>query len=100
MAGKPLTQATRRLARVVDHLSKNTLADILVDRIRAEIGENATDEQVLTHLQPWLETIARLRSDKPVNLLGILAKLDASDEAYRKRAYGDLQSSGGIIDAP
>lgn len=31
MAGKAITRASNRVARVIDHLSKNTLADLLLD---------------------------------------------------------------------
>lgn len=85
MAGKPITRGSRRVAYAVDHLSKNTLADILLDRIAAEIGEEATDEEVLAHLQGWLDTIQRLRGDKPTNLAALLGRIDRADAAYQKR---------------
>ena len=85
MAGKPVTRASNRVARVIDHLSKNTLADILLDRIAAEIGEDATDEQVLAHLQPWLDTITRLRGDKTVSLDGLMRRFDGKEQRYLER---------------
>lgn len=85
MAGKAITRASNRVARVIDHLSKNTLADLLLDRIAAEIGEHATDEQVLAHLQPQLNTIARLRGDKPVSLAGLMQRFDGAEQRYLER---------------
>lgn len=85
MAGKPITRGSGRVGYAIDQLSKNTLADIILDRIAAEIGEDATDEQVLAHLQPWLDTIQRLRADKPVNLIGLLGRLDRAEAAFRER---------------
>lgn len=91
MAGKPITRGSGRVAYAIDQLSKNTLADILLDRIAAEIGETATDEEVLAHLQPWLDTIQRLRGDKAVNLVGLLGRLDRSDARYREREERDRE---------
>lgn len=85
MAGKAITRGSRRVARVVDKLSKNTLADLVLDKIAAEIGEDATDEQVLAHLQPQLNTIARIRGDKAVNLASLMALYDRADEEHRRR---------------
>ena len=99
MAGKPIARASRAVARVIDSLSKNTLADLLLDRIQGEIGDGADDVDILENLQPTLDTVARL-GDKPVNLMGLLKRFADSDEAYLKRAEGDLRASGGIVDAP
>jgi hypothetical protein len=70
MAGKPITRGSRRVAYAIDGLSKNAMADIILDRVAAEIGEGATDAEVIAHLQPWIDTILRLRGDKPLNLTG------------------------------
>ena len=82
MAGKPITRASRAVARVIDSLSKNTIADLLLDRIQGEIGDGAADEEILTNLQPTLDTIAHLRGDKPVNLIGLLKRYATSDQRY------------------
>jgi hypothetical protein len=82
MAGKPITRGSGRLAYAVDALSKNMLADIILDRVQAEIGEDASDEAIAAHLQPWVDTVARLRGDKTVNLQGMLARLDRNNARY------------------
>jgi hypothetical protein len=87
MAGKPLVRASKRVARVIDELSKNCLADIVIDRVKAEIGDDATDEAVLAHLQPWIDTITRLRGDRQVNLASLDAQKNKNDSDYRK-AHG------------
>ena len=80
MAGKPITRASRAVARVIDSLSKNTIADLLLDRIQGEIGDGAADEDVLTRLQPSLDTVARIRGDKPVNLIGLLKRFAGAEQ--------------------
>jgi hypothetical protein len=85
MVGKPITRGSRRVADLVDRLSKNTLADIVLDRVGAEIGEDATDEQVLAHLQRWLDTVLRLRGDRPLNLLAVQGGLDRAEARYLGR---------------
>lgn len=82
MAGKPIVCGSTRIAYVMHHISKNTLADIILDRIGAEIGEDATDEQVLACLQPWLETVARLRGDRPISLTALLALAARFDRGW------------------
>lgn len=91
MAGKPITRGSPRVAYAIGRLSKNTLADIVLDRIGAEIGEDADDEAVLAHLQTWLDTVARLRGDKPVDLIQVkgrarechLCERSVADGAFR-----------------
>lgn len=85
MAGKSITRGSRAVARAVDELSKNTLADVVLDRIALEVGEEATDEQVLTCLQEWLEPIQRLRGDKPTNLVRRMQLFAANDAKYIER---------------
>ncbi len=85
MAGKPVTRGTRHVAYAIDKLSKNALADIVLDRVAAEIGEDANDEAVLTHLQDWVNTISRLRGDRPVNLLAALANLHRIEATHLER---------------
>lgn len=90
MAGKPITRSSRSVARTIDVLSKNTLADVILDRIMAEVGENAPDELVLSRLQAWLEPIQIARGDKPVNLLARYSTYDAAERRYQagQRAFG------------
>lgn len=79
MAGKPITRASRGVAYAIEHLSKNTLADIVLDRLAAEIGEDATDGDVVRHLQRWVDTVQRLRGDKPTALLPLLIRWEKQE---------------------
>lgn len=82
MAGKAIVRGNRRVAYVIDKLSKNTLADIILDRIRAEIGDEATDEQIIDVLQRWLSPMARMRGDKILCLSAVLGTFDRINAAY------------------
>ena len=85
MAGKPMATASRALAMAVDVLSKNTLADIVVDRIRAEIGEHATDEQVAKTLERWAHPVATLRGEKTPGVTARLRYIASKDADYLAR---------------
>lgn len=69
MAGKEPITLGREGIYAVDVLSKNTLIDTLIDRIRAGIGESANDAQCLAVLQRWINPVCAMRDDKPPNLL-------------------------------
>ena len=82
--GKPVTQGSRLVAYAIDKLSKNALADIVIDQARLSVGcEDATDEQILAVLQSWSEPIARVRGDSRVDLAAVGKRLLASDARYR-----------------
>jgi hypothetical protein len=72
----------------LDGLSKNTLIDLVVDRVRAEIGEDASEDRVAEQIQEWLGPVAMARGDKPVSIAGRLRTWDkaAADHVAR---YGD-----------
>lgn len=82
--GKPIKMTGRRVAYAIDKLTKNTLADIVIDRIKAEIGEDASDEQIVAVLQRWLHPVAIVRGDKEPNLSGLMEQLDRFDTKYIK----------------
>lgn len=83
MAGKPMGFASVALAWTLDGLSKNTLADIVVDRARQQVGrEDATDEELVAVIQGWLSPVAIVRRDKPLNLAARYAECLASSERY------------------
>ncbi len=84
MAGRAPVLASRRLWFALDRLSKNTLIDILVDRARAEDGEEAKDADVARRIQRWLRPVCRLRGDREPKLLDAMARLDKASEEYRK----------------
>jgi cupin superfamily acireductone dioxygenase involved in methionine salvage len=98
MTVKPITQGSGRVAYAIDRLSKNTLADIVLDRVHAEIGEGASDEQIMAHLQGWLETIARVRGDKAPDLVGLLTRPDRA-EAKRHERQQQAQERAAAVDA-
>lgn len=85
MAGKSMTMASRRLAYAVDKVSKNALADLVIDRIRIEIGDAATDEQIAATLAEWFGPVWRMRGDKPVSFVGEMERLDRNDADYLAR---------------
>ena len=82
MAGKAVTRGSRRVARVLDDLSKNTLADLVLDFVQGDIGDGADDEAILTALQPRVDAIAAMRGDRPIDLLRRLCQFDASERRY------------------
>ncbi len=94
MAGKTCVFTSRRLYFALDTLSKNALIDLVVDRVRAELGESTSDEVIAEHIQDWLGPVIRERGDKPVSLAGRMAYLDKSDEDYRNKT-GKFTQVGG-----
>jgi len=80
MARKRSVVASERLRHALDHLSKNALIDLEVDRARAEIGEDTTDQDVPNHLQSSVETVCRLRRDARVEFRVRIARFDWAEE--------------------
>jgi hypothetical protein len=93
MAGKPLTTVDRWTGLALDCISKNAALEMLVDMVRGEIGIDATDEQVLARLQSTLETVARNRGDKPVNLV---SRRQHYYRAAQRWAAANIQGFSGI----
>ena len=85
MAGKGLALATRRIGYALDALSKNALIDLVVDRARAEIGEDTTDEDLANRIQDWIDPVTRARGDRPITLRVLISRLDKNDEDYRNK---------------
>jgi hypothetical protein len=83
MAGKACVLTSRRLAYALDHLSKNALIELVADRARAQIGAEMPDEQLAAEIQEWLNPVVRERGDRPVNLIGCMAKLDKTGKHTR-----------------
>lgn len=48
MAGKPITRGSRRVAFAIYRLSKNTLADILLDKVAADYKGTALMDEYAT----------------------------------------------------
>jgi len=80
---KPMATVGLRMAHAIEALSKNTLADMLVDEILKEIGEDATDEQIAQALQSRVDIIARMRGDKPVKLQSRIDQWDRYQAKYK-----------------
>lgn len=85
MAGKASVYASRRLFYALDQLSKNTLIDLVIDRIRLDVGEDARDEVIARTIRDWLGPVARLRKDRAPDLVGAMERWDRQAEAYRAR---------------
>jgi len=83
MQGKSCVLASKRLEYAIDAVSKATLLDLVVDRARAEIGENATDEAVVELVQKWLDPVVICRGGKIPNLENRLKLIDKASEKYR-----------------
>lgn len=64
MAGKVSDYTSKRLHRVLDKLSKNTWIELAVDRAKATIGEDSTDDQIIDVLEEWLSPVCRMRGDR------------------------------------
>jgi hypothetical protein len=94
MAGKACVLTSRRLAYALDHLSKNALIELIVDRARAQIGLESSDEELATEINQWLAPVARERDDRPINLVALIARLDRNDEDYRNKTGKFTQATG------
>lgn len=86
MAGKVCVLASRELAYALDKLSKNALIDLVVDRARAEIGEEEADDAVAELIQGWIGPVSRARGDRAVDLLAAIAQLGKFDAKADERA--------------
>jgi hypothetical protein len=60
------------------------MADILLDRIALEVGEGASDEEVLAAVQKWLDPVQLLRGGK-IDLVALLARQDHYEAEYLAR---------------
>ena len=77
--------AGRRLTYALDRLSKDALIDLIVDRARTEIGEDACDEDIADLVQMWANPVMRIREDRAVFLRGMLTRLDRIDAEVLRR---------------
>lgn len=85
MAGKASVLASSRLFYAMDKLSKNALIDLIVDRARAEIGEDADDESVAELIEGWIRPVANVRNDRSLSLRSAMADLDAKNADYIRK---------------
>ena len=76
MAGKPITKASDRVAWALSQVSKNTLADMVLQVVLKEVGKDASDLQILARVQKWLDPVQRSRGDTPIDLIGVLQRKD------------------------
>jgi hypothetical protein len=93
MAGKAPVLASRQLHFAMDKLSKNFLIDLVVDRVRAEIGENADDETIARTVQAWIRPVGRMREQGTPDLLDEMARLEINDQHYRNKTGPYRQAS-------
>ena len=84
MAGKQVVFGSPAVAYAIDQMSKNALADIILDRVIAELGDKADDIAILTLIQQWAGPALRTRGDKPANLVDAAKRYHAASEKYRK----------------
>jgi len=80
VAGKLPVLSSSQLAYALDQMSKNALADIVVDMARASVGENAPEDDVIAFIQSHASAVQRLRGDKPLSLAAAIKK----HETYRQ----------------
>jgi hypothetical protein len=72
MAGKTMTQCGADLARALDRLSKNALADLALMIFETYRGQMADEEKAI-ELQCLVNGLARVRADRPVDLVSGMA---------------------------
>jgi hypothetical protein len=84
MAGKACVLASRKLAIALDELSKNALIDLVVDRARAELGEDAEDDVVAALIEGWIIPTSHARGDRLVSLSAVMARVEKNDAKYRR----------------
>lgn len=82
MAGKNPVLASHHLYLALDVLSKNQLIDFVVDMARAELGESATDAQVIAWIQPKIATIWNHRGDKYQSLQAAYDRRKQNEERF------------------
>lgn len=68
MADKAPVSCSPPLDFAMDKASKNQLIDLIADLARGELGERASDEQVIDWLQSRLATVWQYRGDKGYSL--------------------------------
>ena len=83
--GKPMVTVDPITAEALEHLSKTTALDCLIDIIRGEMGEDATPAELLTRLQRTLDPVARMRNDRAPDLLAVRQRIAARHAAARER---------------
>lgn len=86
MAGKAPVFCGRALYYTLDEVTKNQWIDFAVDMARAELGEDATDDQIVAYLQPKLDVVWRQRYDKSVELAGRYQRCVKASERYEADA--------------
>ncbi len=84
MQGKKPAIASLALARVLDKYGKTALIDLVADRARAELGENASDRDVMGLVMRWMVPVSAVRGDRAVDLLALDSRYTENDERYRR----------------
>lgn len=86
MAGKALTQtSSKALAYAIDHLTKNQMADVLLDLARLQVGSEDVNEDLISVLQGWIGPILMARGDVAINLMAKHKRYVNASEQYLAR---------------
>lgn len=85
MAGEGTRMAGRRLAYALGRLGKDALIDLVIDRARVEIGDDASDEALADAIQGWIDPVLWARRDRPMSIRGTMEAQDRMHEEYRRR---------------
>ena len=80
---KPMIRCSRAVAYAVESLSKTLIADVLINRVYAELGyDGITDDAILAKLQTWFKPVAILRGDKMPSLKRRKMYFDKTEKKY------------------
>jgi hypothetical protein len=94
MAGKACVFASRALAYALDGYSKNALIDLVVDLSRGELGETATDEEVMMWVDSKMTPTRNYRQDKVAHLSKRF-KIFQDQESKYKLSRAEMDSKFG-----
>jgi hypothetical protein len=65
------------LAAALDKMSKNTLADLVMNLARGALGEAADEAAIVDYLQPFVSATMRARKDSPLSLAATIKEIEA-----------------------
>jgi hypothetical protein len=90
---KGCRMAGHALSASLESLSKHALIDLVVDRARAEIGEDAADSDVIARVAEWAGPVLRVRGDRDPGMPTMFEKHKANEcpacgsSTYKGRCY-------------
>lgn len=83
MAGKDPVFVQGILSSTMDTLSKNQLIDLVAQVAYRQLGEDASDEEVIHWLQPKLNVVWERRGDKKVDLQRTYKRREIANQKYQ-----------------